>query len=136
MNKHVDKIKTHFQENKRAYAIAGSCLVIGAAIGAIIVAILAAKNDAANNAEIDVENLFCWKPITNSEIVQIHIPMPGNSGNAVQCVETGTVYASQNEAARAMNVDRATVSRHMNGLIDFVDGFTLRKLTENGVPLA
>ena len=120
MNK-IDQIKKHVQDNKKYYIIGG--VVVGLAAAGTAGYILGTKT-----APKEVENLvapsikqsgFVWK---SPPTLEVHIEACGDPGNIVQDLTTGTIYASQNQAAAALGVDKAAVSRHLKGLSDFVAG--------------
>lgn len=130
-----DKIKTHFQENKNVYIAVGVTAVVAVAGTLIFVKF---KNDhVAVTQQAAQKALVNWKPTIHQEqIVQVVIPPRGNAGNAIQCDQTGTIFPSQNLAAKDMGLSAGNLSSHLTGKNDSVDGWTFTKLTENGVPLA
>jgi len=130
MNTKVEKIKNHFKENKKLYIGLGIGAVVGVA-GTIIFK----KNDG-NQAIVDSFKLVNWKSPHTSQLIQVAIPRRGNSGNAIQCDQTGTIFPSQNLAAKEMDLNAGNLSQQLNGKIPSVNGFTFTKLTESGDPIA
>jgi len=122
------KIKDHFRENKNVYIAAGVGVLVGAA-GCVFL------KDSSTLVSIRETLNFKWKsPTTN--VVQLIIPPLGDAGNVVQCVETGTIYASQGQAARELGVRATDVSKHMHGVQEHVAGLHLKLLGKAGEPLA
>ena len=131
MGKRIDRVKKHFADNKGAYIAGGVGVLIGAAVATVVVL----KQTEGNKAIVDSYNLIKYKSPHTSQTVQILLPALGNPGNAVQCIETGTVYASQGEAARTLKIDPSIISRHLNGKQEHVGGNHFKKITEAGVPI-
>jgi hypothetical protein len=136
MNEKIEKIKNHFVENKKFY--------IGLGVGVIVtlvvvggVTMLVLKKQGGNKATIDSMKLIelNWKSPHTNQLTQILIPLRGNSGNAIQCDQTGIIYPSQRVAANEMDLNRPDITRHLQGILDSVKGFTFTKLTENGIPV-
>ncbi len=46
----------------------------------------------------------------------------------VRCKETGDIFASQNSAANGMNLPANEISKHLNGVMDTVRGFTFERI--------
>lgn len=129
-NDKIQSVKTHFSENKKVYIVGGVCFVVGAA-GAVIV-----YCHGGNKANIDSWKFINWKSPHTSQTIQVVIPPMGNSGNAVQCEQTGIIYPSQNLAAKVLNLNPGNLSSHLNGKNSDVKGFTFIKITQNGEPIA
>jgi hypothetical protein len=103
------QVKKHFCENKKTYLAGAGGLAMGA---------LFAKNAAAIQQTID-----SWKLIhIQYKSPNMVINALGDPGNIIQCVETGTVYASQNQAARELGVAAARISEHLHGKLPHVNG--------------
>jgi hypothetical protein len=124
----VEKVKTHVREHKEAY-IAGSVGVLAGAAGVLIF-----RDSSALVSFKETMNLKYKSP--TSIIAQFIIPALGDPGNVVQSVETGTVYASQGQAARELGVDPSVVSRHLKGVLPDVKGAHLKVIGKAGHPLA
>ena len=69
--------------------------------------------------------LLTWK---SKQTLEVHIEALGDPGNIIQDTTTGIIYASQNQAARELDVHPSVISRHLNGLLPTVKGHTLAKL--------
>lgn len=113
----LERIKQHLQENKKVYLVGAGCLGAGYFLRPQVVNI------------VDVCNLKYKSPTNN-----IIINALGDPGNVVQCVETGTVYASQNQAARELGVAAARISEHLHGKIPHVQGHTFVLIAKAEVP--
>jgi len=124
----IQKVKSHLKNNKKVYLTGGICLVVGG----VIVYVAQGIN---NVAVVDSFKVQVNSPTTNN-ILQITLPSLGHPGNAVQCLDDGTIWASQGEAARALGVNPDVVSKHLHGKVASVGGKTLKKISEKGAPLA
>jgi hypothetical protein len=110
----VEKVKTHLRENKKVYIASG----VGLAVGAVSVFLV--MRYKGGSAEIINMPRF-WSPGDNN-IMKVVINALGDPGNVVQCVETGTIYASQGQAARELGLDAAAISKYLNGKSPHVRG--------------
>lgn len=100
MNKHLERIKTHFRENRNFYIGLG----VGLAVGTTGVVIFSKLQTTGN---ISLPRF--WSPGDNN-IMTVFINPLGDPGNVIQCVETGTVYASQGQAARELGISKTSIS--------------------------
>jgi hypothetical protein len=112
MNAKIDKIKIHFQENKKSYAIAGSCLVIGAAISAIVLLIVSKQSKSGPQI------------VFNNEVNPVFINLLERStpSKPVHLVGTNLYFNSLNEAARETGCSLTQISKNVNGIIPNVKG--------------
>ena len=108
----MNKIKTHIQENKKFYAGVG----VGVAVG-VTVAVVLTKSDAQISPKI--QQILSYKPHATMEV---YIEALGDPGNIIQDLTTGTVYASQGQAARELGVSPARISEQLKGTRDHVNG--------------
>ena len=121
----LDKIKTHFRENKKLYvgiAIGGGVAVVGFAVYSVT----REKYVGATAINIGYKN-------TIEQHIEVHIEALGDPGNIIQDTTTGTIYASQNQAARELGVDHRRISKHLQGLTDNVDGHKFNLLGKASV---
>lgn len=119
MNK-MDKIKTHFDENKKAYIIGGSVVVVGIAGGFIL----------GNRGQVSISNpaMINYKPVANT--VQVQMDRPGPKSFMVQCLENQQTYPSLRQAAKDLGVNVRELSDHIRGLQDSVAGLHFEKKAE------
>ena len=119
MNK-IDQIKKHAQDNKKYYIIGGVVVgVVSAGAASYILGTKTAPKEVMNYISPKQQGLVVWKP---TQTIEVYIEACGDPGNIIQDLTTRTIYASQNQAANALGVDKAAVSRHLKGLSDFVAG--------------
>ncbi|QGJ89665.1 membrane protein [Gordonia Phage Odesza] len=124
----LDKVKSHIQENKKVYIVGGVCLVVGLAGGALIVK---AHQPPPIKVQPKINQVLSWKPEAKLEV---YIEALGDPGNIIQDTTTGTIYASQRQAADALGVDPSSVSRHLAGKFPDVKGHILSNLGKAYVP--
>ena len=116
----LDKIKTHFRENKKLY--------VGIAIGAGVAVVGFAVYSVTREKYVDATAINIGYKNTIEQHIEVHIEALGDPGNIIQDTTTGTVYASQNQAARELGLDPGTLSRHLNGKQEHVNGHVFNKL--------
>lgn len=120
------RIKTHVCANKKFYIVAATSAIAGG----MLVYVLANHKDTE---KISMRRIL--SPGDNN-VLKVYISPLGDPGNVVQCVETGTIYASQNQAAREIGVDRSIMSKHLNGENEHILGQHYVVLGKAGQPLA
>lgn len=119
MNERFRKTQLHFRENKAAYLTGGVCFLAGVATTIIVVK----KADVEISPKI--QQILSYKPHATLEV---HIEALGDPGNIIQDMTTGTIYASQNQAAKALNLNASRISQHLHGKVDNVEGHTFEFL--------
>jgi hypothetical protein len=123
MNKYVVRVREHVERNKKVYSVGGVCLLIGAAGGLV----LASRQGAVNNK---ITQVLSYKP---EATLEVFIEALGDPGNIIQETSTGTIYASQGQAARELGLSPAAISKHLNGASPHVNGHTFTKLGKAAV---
>ena len=118
----MSKTTDHVKKHKVAYISAGAGVAVG------VTATLILKQTGAGNTAIQKVVAFKTGNVTQNVIQQL--ARRGHPGIVVKCNETGEVFASLNRAAEAMNINRAGLQRHLQGLKDSVGGFTFEMLGE------
>ena len=121
----MNKIKNHVRDNQKAYIVGGICFVAGVAVSAVVLK----KADLEISPKI--QQILSYKPHATLEV---HIEALGDPGNIIQDVTTGTVYASQGQAARELGVSPSLISKHLSGAIADAGGHKLTKLGKASIP--
>jgi hypothetical protein len=124
MNQYVSKVKMHVQENQDLYIGAG----VGIVVTTVVVLVLKQNSGSSITQGLAIN---VRSPLT-ANTINVTIPKAGNSGNIIQCEQTGTVYASQNAAAKALDIPAPSISKHLGGLTPHVRGLTFTKLLDGG----
>lgn len=129
----IETIKTHVREHKKAYVIGGTVAAVGVAtgVGYILGVRTTPKNVETLVAPSNTINGLAWKPTQTIEVV---VEALGDPGNIVQDLTTGTIYASQNQAAKAVGATSGEMSKHLNGLSNAVKGHKFARLGKAAVP--
>lgn len=122
MKERIQKIKQHLKDNRRVYLACGGTAVV-AAVGTLLVT----RRDELSIFKQEINQPLSWKPTAHNSI-EVHIEALGDPGNIIQDTTTGTVYASQGQAARELGVSPSRVSEHLSGKLLDVGGHHLVKL--------
>jgi hypothetical protein len=122
------KVKTHLEEHKLLYCCIGSA-VAGAGIGVLWMK----KNPSwPNTNDIKVkagrDAIVAGKNVMMKNVTFITANRQGPPSWVVRCIETGSIFPSQNNAASQMNLSAAHISEHLNGVRDHVNGYTFERI--------
>lgn len=117
----MGKIKNHFEKNKQLY------IGIGVGVGVSVVSTLVLRQPkvVGTLSKNQITALLAWKP---QQTLEVYIEALGDPGNVIQDLTTGTIYASQGQAARALNLSASAISKHLKGLTPHVKGHTFKLL--------
>ena len=130
----LEDVKKHIANHKRVYIIAGAVVASGAALaGAYILGTRSVPRIADAVVTPRQTNFgLTWKPL---QTVEVTVEALGDPGNIIQDLTTGTIYASQNQAAKALEVSKSVMSNHLNGGSNYIAGtHKLVKLGKAHVP--
>ncbi|UVK59340.1 HNH endonuclease [Gordonia phage Pherobrine] len=127
----ASKVKAHVQENKKYYII-GGVVVVGIAIGTsgYILGTKTSPKEVENLITPKINQVLSWKP---EATLEVYIEALGDPGNIIQDTTTGTIYASQGQAARELGVYPSRISEHLAGKIPNVQGHVLKNLGKAAV---
>lgn len=120
MSNRIQRIKNHLIENQTVYIVGASCLVVGAAGAAVVL-----HSPTDMNVSNKIQQILSWKPTATLEV---YIEALGDPGNIIQDTTTGTIYASQGQAARELGLKAPAISKHLNGHTPHVQGHIFEKL--------
>lgn len=127
----TDKIKQHLRDNKTHY-IWGSVTVVVAGITCVIVKGRCSSHRIDRGISVVADrgiSVIADRSVVKDNV--FHISKHSRRGAPswiVRCVETGEVFSSQREAAEAMGLSQSEISKHLNGLMDHVRGFTFERI--------
>lgn len=125
MGQKIEKIKTHFRENKKTYLVG-----IGVAgITAIIMRGIASQSISRGisvTAERGISVL--GKKVVMENVSYISSNRQGPPSWVIRCKETNDIFTSQRSAASEMNLSDSEISKHLNGLMDNVRGFHFERI--------
>lgn len=129
----IESIKNHVRENKKAYIIGGTVVGVGVVggVGYFLGARTVPKDVETLVAPANTINGLAWKPTQTIEVV---VEALGDPGNIIQDLTTGTIYASQGEASRALGVSRSAITRHLQSGVTLPNNHELVKLGKAAVP--
>lgn len=127
MNEKIERIKKHLHNNYKVYIAATAGVVVGIVT---VLVILAIKSETGSDSPEIAQKAF---GIWNTQVATlITIDAPGNSGNVIQDLTTGIIYPSQNAAAEALGINKATISKVVLGKIPEVNGHAFKKIIDGG----
>jgi hypothetical protein len=129
MGQKIEKVKTHFRENKKTYIACGGTAVV--AVVGTLVAVIAASDKGQVNTSQKIGNLNWNATQILDNTVTYQMPARGHRGNVIVDNETKIPYPSQHFAAKELNLNPGNLARHLQGKLPHVKGHTFTKLGEN-----
>ena len=129
----IESVKNHVREHKKVYIVGGAVAVVCVAAGAgyAFGVRTTPKNVETLVAPSNTIKGLAWKP---NQTIEVIVEALGDPGNIVQDLNTGTIYASQGQAARELGVNASRISEHLAGKLPNVKGHKLVKLGKACVP--
>ena len=121
----LNKIKNHLKNNKKVYIAVGATFVVTAVTTYLVTSRMKVSQTAVNAAMVN------WKPTINQNQIVIDLAARGHRGFAIFNRNNHDVYGSIGEAAEKLGVSRTTITNHLKGLIDNINGNVLVNLGEN-----
>jgi hypothetical protein len=125
MNGRIEKIKTHLSENKVTYLSCGATAVVTG----LMVYVYKGKIDNVL-VQNKITQVLSWKP---NATIEVYVEALGDPGNIIQDLTTGSVYASQGQAARELGLSAPTISKHLNGKTTHVKGHIFERISKAAV---
>lgn len=118
-------IKSHWQKNKTTYVACGATAVVTG----VVVCVVRSK---IKNVEVQnkIVQIMSWKP---KATLEVYIEALGDPGNIVQDLTTGSIYASQGQAAKELGLNPGRVSEQIRGIRDTVNGHQFKVLGKASV---
>jgi hypothetical protein len=112
----VEKTKAHFRKYKTWYCCAGAGL-LSAGITWVILRESHAGLDAGTDGDLILNKSIMGSLFgsnTNTMVTTIHKGNQGHPGFVTRCIETGELFATQGDAAKAFNIPEEFMSKHLN----------------------
>jgi|KBSMisStaDraftv2_1062788.scaffolds.fasta_scaffold27891_6 hypothetical protein len=119
----IDQVKAHISRNRERY-ITGSVVVV-AGITCYIVRGRTVAGFAASEVNIRPFAFFSKQNV----VTVIEREGRGHPGYLVKCLETGDIFRTQGDAARALGVDGKTMTRHILGDLPHVNDLHFERLS-------
>ena len=118
-----ERVKQHVVRNRYWYA-AGGLAVVAGALGYSI-GRSSADGECGHTFEVGGDVTDSPVLVGNGNTMDNHTEINnyyGYSTKIVKCLETGEVWETVGEAADEVGVSRKTMSKHLNGRSDHIDG--------------
>ena len=126
-------VKKHFKNNQKIYF--GIAIGVGVAgITWVIVRRVTAQPISLGTSETTQTGISVLgqrvviKDSTLNNVSYISSERSGPPSWVVRCKETDQVFTSQRNAALAMELSQSEISKHLNGVMDDVRGFTFERI--------
>ena len=124
-----ERFKSHMKRNKQTYILSGVGILLGVAGGYTLAKVGEGSGDVF---EIDLDAgqdaiASVYGDIDNSEnhiqnTTHNYGAYGGYQSKIVKNLDTGEIFESQKAAAESVGVDTRTMSKHLNGDTDHIDG--------------
>jgi len=135
----IERIKQHVKDHKIAYACGATAVVTGVVVAGITCVIMRESHaglrggpDWSEKTPVDslsvLSNHSIFGKVSNSMVTTIHKGNTGNPGFVTRCVETGELFATQGDAARAFNIPEPLMSGHLNKGLKLVEDLNFERV--------
>ncbi len=128
MNERFQKIKNHVIRHKTVYI----STTIGVATACFTYLVMRDKS------EQDIQDGFTvlakggttvlGKSLVLNQVSYFDSERKGPPSWVVRCIETGAVFTSQAKAAAELELDASNLSKHLNGVMDNVNGLHFERI--------
>lgn len=120
-----ESFKEHVSRNRYRYA-AGGLVVLGSVVGYAVGRSVGVAEGCGDVFELSIdgdENSHIH--LGDGDSIETHTTNNyyGHSTKIVKCLETGEVFETVSAASEAAGVGRTTMSKHLNGRQDHVNGY-------------
>jgi hypothetical protein len=120
----LDQVKTHVRKHQTVYsmvAIAGITCVIMRGRNASVLRVLDGSFDFPRSSTVTIRPLTFLSHRT-TVVAVVSRGTQGPPSWVVRCLETGEIFISQADAAKAMNISASILSSHLNGKFEHALG--------------
>ena len=143
-----ERFKSHMERNKKVYILSGVGILLGIAGGYTLAKVGEGSGDVFEIPELEIPEL----EIADSDVEEVNVNSFNNTENyihnyngethvhnttnnyggrqskIVKNLNTGEIFESQKAAAESVGVKEYTMSRHLNGEFDHIDGDTFERI--------
>ena len=123
-----ERLIKHWDENKKFYIGVG----VGIGVAGITTLIVRGTPSQTISRGIPVAASpgisVTGKRFVIENLSYISVNHPGPASWVVRCLETNQIFMSQNAAAQGMGLSPSEISRHLNGVLDHVRGYTFERI--------
>jgi hypothetical protein len=123
----IDSVKEHFKKNKDVYISCGIGLVAGFTC-AIVRDVISQRISRGISVTASRGISVAGKSVVMNNVSYISANRQGAPSWVVRSLDTGEIFTSQRAAAIAMGLPESEVSKHLNGIMDDVRGYTFERL--------
>lgn len=128
MSNRIETIKTHFHDHKQTYIIGVSCFSF-AAITVLYMRSITSQHISRGTSVTAKRGIsVLGKNVVMNNVSYISSNRQGPPSWVIRCLETNKIFTSQNAAAEAMDLPSSEISKHLNGLMDHVRGYTFERI--------
>lgn len=131
MNEKLEKIKAHVIKHKTVYV----SVAVGVASAGITCLIMRGRHadmlsvsDGPEKVTVRPFSFNFFAKESGNIVTAIHRDGRGNPGYITRCLETGQLFTTQGEAARAFELSPSILSDHLSGKIENAGGFHFERL--------
>jgi hypothetical protein len=138
MSKLVDRVRTykvandvttHVEQHKVAYSITAGIVIAGFTM--LIMRSIASSQRIDRGISVVAErgiSVLADRSVVTNNVSIISSRRQGPPSWVVRCKETGNIFTSQLNAANEMNLPTNEISKHLNGRMDQVRGYTFERI--------
>ena len=127
MHPKLENAKQHIKDHQTAYILGTSVAVAG--ITCLIMRGVASQPiDSVIHGVAGPVIHGTRNKVVMSNVSYISANRQGPPSWVVRCLETGKIFTSQHQTALKMELRESDLSRHLNGVLDHVDGYHFERI--------
>ena len=129
----IESIKAHFKKHRTTYIACGAtAVVVGGVVYVIHLKRITRIAEEALRRATDIaavpSSIDAGRDVIINSVLHNKLTRQGHPGYIVYLLEEDRLFSSQNQAAEYLGVSPSRLSNHLNGLLENVDGFHLRRV--------
>jgi hypothetical protein len=119
------EIKEHFAKYRNIYITAGIVVLTSVVTGLTVYSVTKTDIKPVSIGDNNNNNAINFGGTLNYTVKSLR---KGPPSWVIRCIETGQLYSSQEKASKELGINKASLSRHLNGLLDEVNNLHFERV--------
>lgn len=124
----MNRIKTHFNNHKELYLGIGAGVAVAGFTCVVMRGVASRPDNSVIHGVVGPVIHGTKHKVVMNNVSYFSSNRQGPPSWVVRCKETGDIFTSQHKTALAMGLRESDLSRHLNGILEHVDGFHFERI--------